>query len=98
MNIMSDEEKPVKLDLTAFELEELLGLFIGILSEKAWQYMGLRLTPGKNEVAKDMAKARMTIDCIQSLTNVIAPTLPAEALSGLRTNLADLQLNYVKQS
>ena len=95
---MSDEDKPVTLDLTSFELEQLLGLFIGILSEKTWQYMGLRLTPGKSEVAKDMVKARKAIDCVSYLTDVLAPSVPAEALSRYRSSLADLQLNYVSQS
>jgi len=95
---MSDKEEPASIDLTAFELEDLLGLFIGILSDKAWQYMGVRLAPGKKEAAKDLAKARLTIDCVSYLTNTLAPSLSTEAVSKLRSNLADIQLNYVKQA
>ncbi len=43
------EDSPQPLDLTALDIDQLLGLFIGILSAKTWQYMGLRLTPGKEE-------------------------------------------------
>ncbi|MBN1683214.1 DUF1844 domain-containing protein [Candidatus Bathyarchaeota archaeon] len=60
--------------------------------------MGLRLTPGKSEVVKDMVKARQAIDCVSHLTDVLALSVPAEALSRLRSGLADLQLNFVSQS
>ena len=95
---MSEEkERPESLDLTALELDVLLQLFIGILSEKAWQYMGLRLTPGKQETSKNMAIARSSIDCLVFLSDQIAPRLLREDASRLRSMISDLQLNYVKQ-
>ncbi len=95
---MSEEKEPPALDLTAFELDDLLGLFTGILLDKAWQYMGVRLTPGKKEAVKDMAKARTTIDCAVCLTDKLVPSLPPEAAAKLRSMIADVQLNYVKQA
>ena len=92
-----DKERLATLDLTAVELDDLLGLFISILSEKAWQYMGVRLAPGKSEVEKDMTKARSTIDCIAFLTDKIAPSLSSDEARRLRSMVTDLQLNYVKQ-
>ena len=91
------EEKPATLDLTAVELNDLLGLFIGIMSEKAWQYMGIRLAPGKTEADKDMAKAQSAIDCVAFLTEKIAPNLSPDDARRLRARITDLQLNYVKQ-
>ena len=93
------EEKDMSapLDLTSVELDDLLGLFIGVLSEKAWQYMGIRLAPGRSESERDMAKARSAIDCIVFLTEKITPSLSPEDASKLRAMVADLQLNYVKQ-
>jgi len=52
-----DEEAPQALDLTVLELDQLLGIFISLLAAKAWQYMGIRLTPGKEETEKDLVKA-----------------------------------------
>jgi len=91
------EEKPATLDLTAVELDDLLGLFIGIMSEKAWQYMGIRLAPGKTEADKDMAKAQSAIDCVAFLTEKIVPNLSPDDARRLRARITDLQLNYVKQ-
>ena len=51
------EEAPQALDLTVLELDQLLGIFISLLAAKAWQYMGIRLTPGKEEAEKDLVKA-----------------------------------------
>jgi hypothetical protein len=93
-----EKERPSSLDLTAVELDDLLGLFIGILSEKAWQYMGLRLAPGKSEVEKDMAKARSAIDCVAFLMDKVALSLSPDDAIKLRAIVTDLQLNYVKQS
>lgn len=93
-----EKEKPISLDLTAVGLDDLLGLFIGIMSEKAWQYMGLRLTPGKSEAEKDMAKARSAIDCVAFLTEKVALSLSPDDAKKLRSMVTDLQLNYVKQS
>jgi hypothetical protein len=95
---MSEEkERPAPLDLTAVELDDLLGLFIGILSEKAWQYMGIRLTPGKSEAEKDMSKAQSAIDCVAFLTEKIASSISPDDARRLRSMVTDLQLNYVKQ-
>jgi len=95
--MMDEKDKPAPLDLTAVDLDDLLELFIGILSEKAWQYMGFRLASGKSEAEKDMAKARSAIDCIAFLTDKVAPSLPVDDARRLKSMVTDLQLNYVKQ-
>jgi hypothetical protein len=99
---MSEEEvnigEPQPVDLTAFELDQLLSLFVGILMAKAWQYMGLRLTPGKDEVEKDLVKASVAIDCVSFMVDNMAPSLKEEEIASMRAMLADLQLNYAKQS
>jgi len=92
------EEGPPPLDLTALELEQLMGLFVGILSAKAWQYMGLRVAPGREEAEKDLVKAATAIDCVSYVVDKLAPSVTEEELSGLRSMLADLQINYARQA
>jgi len=92
------EEGPQPLDLTALELEQLMGLFVGILSAKAWQYMGLRVAPGKEEAEKDLAKAATAIDCVSYVVDKLALSVTEEELSGLKSMLADLQINYARQA
>jgi hypothetical protein len=91
-------DSPQPVDLTALDLDQLLGLFAGILSAKAWQYMGLRLAPGQEEAKKDMVKAAAAIDCVSVMVDKLAPRLSEEELSSLRSMIADLQLNYARQS
>jgi hypothetical protein len=89
---------PQALDLSALELDQLIGLFIGILSAKAWQHMGLRVTPGKEDAEKDMVKAATAIDCVAYLAEKVGSHLPEDEASRLRSMVADLQLNYARQT
>ena len=89
-----DAEGLQAVDLTTFELDQMLELFISLLSAKAWQYMGIRLTPGKEAVEKDMVKAAMAIDCVDYLTEKIVSSLAKEEAGMLRSMVADLKINY----
>lgn len=95
---MSDEKEEVgqQLDLTSLDLDQILGLFVGILSAKAWQYMGYRLQPGKEEAEKDLVKASASIDCVAFLVEKLATSLPGAEADRLRAMVTDLQINYAK--
>jgi len=93
-----DEETPQALDLTVLELDQLLGIFISLLAAKAWQYMGIRLTPGKEETEKDLVKAATAIDLVTVMVDKVAPFLDEDDVGSLRSMIADLQLNYARQA
>jgi len=93
-----ESEEPKAVDLAALELDQLLGLFVGLLAAKAWQYMGVRLTPGKEEAEKDMEKAAAAIDSVAYLAEKVAPSLPAAEAVRLRAMVTDLQINYAKKA
>lgn len=97
---MAEEEQagPQAVDLTALELDQLLGLFVGLIAAKAWQYLGLRIMPGKEDVKKDLVKASAAIDCVSFMVDKLAPSLPEEEASRLRSMVTDLQLNYARQA
>lgn len=96
---MAEEEAgPQPVDLTALDLDQLLGLFISLLVAKAWQYMGLRITPGKEDVEKDLVKASAAIDCVSHMVDKLAPSLPDEEAAKLRGMVTDLQLNFARQA
>ena len=92
------EESPQALDLTVLELDQLLGIFISLLAAKAWQYMGIRLTPGKEETEKDLVKAASAIDLVTVMVDKVAPFLDEDDVGRLRSMIADLQLNYARQA
>lgn len=99
---MTEEEQeaggPQAVDLAALELDQLLGLFVSLLAAKSWQYMGIRLAPGKEDLERDMVKAAAAIDCIALIAEKLAPSLPEYEAGKLRAMVADLQINYAKQT
>ena len=92
-----DEEAPQALDLTVLELDQLWGIFINLLAAKAWQYMGIRLTPGKEESEKDLVKAAAAIDLVTVMVDKVATVLDEDDVGRLRSMIADLQFNYARQ-
>ena len=92
-----EKEKPSTLDITTLDTYVLLGLFINILSNQAWQHMGLRVKPGTDKVEIDFERARLAIDCIASLIEKLEPHIPDAEKNELRNLLADLQINFVRK-
>ena len=93
----ADEKKPGVVDISALDIHAILSFVIGILSTKAWQYIGLQVDPTTQEIAQDFDKAKLAIDCVSFLIEKLAPALGADERDRLKAFLVDLQLNYVKQ-
>jgi len=85
------------VDISLLDLYPLLELFIGLLSEQAWRYMGLRVDPRTNEIKKDLVRAHVAIDCISSFVDKIEPHLTSGDKDRLRNLITDLQINYAQQ-
>lgn len=90
------EQEPSPVDLSSLDIFQLVELFIMLLGEKAWRYIGLRVEPSTNKINKDLLKARVTIDCIISLVDKIEPNLESKEIESLRRLITDLQLNYAE--
>ncbi|MBS7638438.1 DUF1844 domain-containing protein [Candidatus Bathyarchaeota archaeon] len=96
---MGEEEGGrVQIDLSSLDIEQLLSIFIGILATKAWQYMGLRLIPEREEPERDMGKAALAIDCAAFMADRLAPRLPETEARRLKAMITDLQINYAKNA
>jgi len=98
MEPKNEEEKPVSLDISSLDTLILLRFFISILSEKAWQNMGLRIKPGTEEVEKDLEKAKIAIDTIEYIIKSLELKITEDEKKSLKNLLADLQINFVRQS
>ncbi|HCW08149.1 MAG TPA: DUF1844 domain-containing protein [Cytophagales bacterium] len=102
MNSTSNEsekkgQEPNPVDVSSLDIYQLVELFIMLLSEQAWRYIGLRVDPATNKMNKDLSKARIAIDCIVSLVEKIEANLDNEEKEHLRRIITDLQLNYAEQ-
>ena len=91
------EQEPSPVDISSLDIYQLIELFIMLLSEKAWRYIGLRVDPKTDKMDKDLAKAHVAIDCIISLVDKIEPNLDSAEIEHLRILITDLQLNYAEQ-
>ena len=82
------------VNLGDLEVEGVLGLFIGLLSEKALRYLGVS---EKEENAKDLNRASVAINSINCIIDQIGELIPEEVVDQYRSLLSELQLHYVRQ-
>lgn len=66
------------------------------LSSLSYQRMGI--PKDVNAKFKDMEQAKMAIDSIDALLEVLKPELPEQALQPLTGTLDNLKMNYAKES
>ncbi len=85
------------LDLSSLGVEDLLGLFIGLLSGKALEHMGVPVKEGE-EPEKDLRRASVAINSMSSLVDQLEPLVSEEVIKQYRSLVSDLQLNYVRVS
>ena len=98
---MSEEagsEEPKVQDITSLDTYSLIGLFISLLSAKAWQTMGLRVKPGTDKIEKDLDQARTAIDTVDFLVQKLKTRITELERSGLEIMVGDLKLNFVRAS
>lgn len=77
--------------------EDIVTMSIGLLQQQAWVNMGLVMNPATKAVTKDMEQAKLAIDAVAALVDLIAPRLEEDAQRELRAMVSDLQINYVQQ-
>jgi hypothetical protein len=85
------------LDLASLGVEDLLALFIGVLSGKALEHMGLPVKEGE-EPEKDLTRASVAINSMSCLIDQLEPLVSEEIVKQYRSLVGDLQLNYVRVS
>ena len=90
------EQEPSPVDISFLDIYQLVDLFIILLSEQAWRYIGLRVDSRTNRINKDLLKAHVAIDCIISLVDKIETNLDNKEIEHLRRLITDLQLNYAE--
>jgi len=77
---------------------DLLQFMVGMLSEQAWQRMGIRLAPGQKESSIDLTQAKLAIDTMVFISDKLHPHIGEEERKALRALIGDLQINFVRHS
>jgi hypothetical protein len=91
-----ETRQPEMVDIASLDVYSLLGLFVGILAEKAWQTLGLRTKSGTDTIETDFDQARVAIDTLNFFAEKLQPRLPGDEKRRLEGLVADLKLNYVR--
>jgi hypothetical protein len=92
----AETRQPEMVEIASLDVYSLLGIFVGILAEKAWQTLGLRTKTGTDKVETDFDQARVAIDTVGFFAEKLQPRLPEEEKRRLEGLVADLKLNYVR--
>ena len=92
--VQEESEQPEQ----AMDVYSMLGVFIAMLAQNAWVWMGLRLDPVTGKVQRDLAQAHVAIDCLVFLADKMMPKVEEAQRRELRGIISDLQLNFVQQS
>ena len=95
---LSDEElrKRIEEAMEKITVADVVLDMLVSLSSLAYQRMGI--PKEVNEKYRDMEQARLAIDTIDSLLQVLERSLPEEALKPLSGTLDNLKMNFAKES
>jgi hypothetical protein len=79
------------------QVADMIALFINQMSALAWQRMGLMPDTISGEVNKDLAQARLAIDCVAALVEKLLPSLSETEKRDIQIMVSNLRMNFVKQ-
>ncbi|MBP5275106.1 MAG: DUF1844 domain-containing protein [Abditibacteriota bacterium] len=95
---MPSPEELLGMIFAGMETRQVLGVMFGILGEKAWENLGLKLPYGKKEECTDLDSAKIAIDTLEFITGKIGDKFSAEEKKFADNLVAQLQINYVTKS
>jgi hypothetical protein len=80
------------------QVADLVRVFIGELSARAWVHMGLIVDPATKQLVRDLPQARLAIDCVVGLVEQLTPVVDTAERDELERLVADLRINFVRRS
>jgi hypothetical protein len=95
--LSEEEQRRLAEEIIAPDLHVLIASMAVSLGDQAWRMMGLVANPATGAVERDMAKAKLAIDCVQFLVDKVSPHLEEPRRRELRTLVTNLQINFVQQ-
>jgi len=95
-------ETPLEIDpelakqLLPQNVYDVLSGMLLMLTDLAWQKIGLTVSPVSGQIEKDFAQARVAIDTVSFIVDQLGRITPPEQQRDLRTLVANLQVNYAR--
>lgn len=79
------------------KMEEVLKLHIFQLQGWAYIHLGLQAHPKTRKVSRDMAQAKLSIDALSAMVEVLLPRLSPDEQRELKILASDLKMNFVSK-
>lgn len=98
MTRKESELKEEKREEKVVRVSQILLFTLQNLEVKAWAYLGLISHPENKSIAKDLDEAKLAIDALDALYNVMKDRMMPEEKSHYELVLTNLKLNYVKET
>ncbi len=90
--------QPESQQVAVLDVPQAIVFSISVLSELAWQKMGLHINPVTKQIEPDMKQARLAIDTIALLVEMLREWVSEREYDSLRTLLTNLRLNFAEQA
>lgn len=90
---IQDQKRPEPVDVLTMAL-----WMVGEMQAQAWIKMGLWKDPVSGELQTDLSQAKIAIDCVSAMAEVLKPHLSDAQRRDLERLLTDLRLNFVQRS
>lgn len=91
-----DQEAPKLLD-RPIRIKEIAYMTIVSLESKAWAYLDLIAHPETQQHHKDLAEAKIAIDCMDALYRTIEASLDPDEKKDIQIRLTNLRLNFAQK-
>lgn len=85
-------------DLFPKDIYSFMKMIMGSLSSQVWIFLGLMPHPSTQKVEKDIAQAKIALDTIDFIYNLISSTMEEAEKKAYEELLGNLKLNFIEQS
>ncbi len=83
-------------DLMPKDIYSSVQMMIASLGQQAWIYLGKQADPITGTTKQDKDQAKIAIDCVVALSEIIKPHINEQQKLELETLKQNLQLNYLQ--
>lgn len=94
---MPSMEEIITMIFAGMDTKQVLGLMFGVLAEKAWENMGLKIPHGQKEEVVDLESAQIAIDTIIFINDKLKDTVSEEETKFAKNLISNLQINFVNK-
>lgn len=95
--VPAEEPGEFESSLPEMDVFSLLKTSVGLLSNGAWGWLGLSPNPFTGKMERDMAQAKIAIDCVAYLVSQIDSHLEDAERREMQNVVSMLRVNYVQQ-